>query len=613
MKIPRLIAASALAILFSACSSDQMEETVPAEYIKASISPETKTTMGENEEGAYKVLWSAEDEIMITDGKASYIYSAIEGGNSSAAFRPKGNAVSDFSQGIIAGYPIKGLSLPAPGTNESIIFTIPTEQTYVSGSFADGTMPMISEISTAPELHFRNAGAVLRFVISGPEPVKVTSLTISTDITISGEYCYDLSTEAYMDDDNLTSSPLTVLDCGEGVTVGPEGTAFHVVVPHQKYSAMTITAVAADGKEHIFRLKEGKELNVKRNAVLSIPLTYEKFGNKSKPVVTIETRSVSFTTFSVKINMTDVTSYSCGLTTKQMYDSMIADGSLVASLPLAEQFTTPFSFSGTVTRFQESLADMLIESGRTYVLWIAPYKESGDYTADDIISHEVTTKSYQPGGTSTISSENTEIGMTDISTKLIASENVDMVFNRMLSEEEMKLYPTEQDKIDLLIKGDAYFFEGGADLVVSKFLLPGKKYTLIAIAVDKKGLYGELFQQEYTTLSLPYNDITVSIDKDIEAVKGNGRISWSADGDAVSYRYIFFATDSYRWTATFGSSIDIAEREMILDPGLYYIEKTTNPYALVSEPVAGKEYVLVVVAVDAAGNASRPDSWIFTY
>lgn len=612
MKISRLLTATVLTLLISACSYDRIEETVTSDYIKASISPETKTSMGGNEEGTYKVLWSAEDEIMISDGKASYIYSAIEGGSSSAAFRPKGNAVSDFSQGIIAGYPVKGLSLPAPGTSESIIFTIPTEQTYVSGSFADGTMPMISEISTVPELHFRNVGAVLRFVISGPEPVEITSLTISTDITISGEYCYDLSTDEYMNSDNIVSSPITVLNCGEGVTVGPEGTAFHVVVPHQQYSSMNITATAADGKEHIFRMKEGKVLNVKRNSVVTVPLTYETFGNKIKPVVTIETRSVSFTSFSVKINMKDVTSYSCGLTTKKMYDSMIADGSLLASLPYETQYTSPMSFSGTVTRFQDFMADVLIESGNTYILWIAPYKESGEYTIDDITYLEVTTQSYQPGGTSSITSEDITIGMADISAKLVVSEDVDRVFNHLLSEEEMKLYPGEQDKIDLLIKGNTYFFEGNSDLIVKKFLLPGKKYTLLAIAIDKKGKYGNLFEEEYMTLGLPYNDLSVSIDKDIESVKENGRISWHADG-AVSYRYILFATDSYRWTATFGSSIDIAEREMILDPGLYYIEKTTNPYALISNPVAGKEYVLMVVAVDAAGNASRPDSWIFTY
>jgi hypothetical protein len=291
---------------------------------------------------------------------------------------------------------------------------------------------------------------------------------------------------------------------------------------------------------------------------------------------------------------------------------MIADGSLLASLPYETQYTSPMSFSGTVTRFQDFMADVLIESGHTYILWIAPYKESGEYTIDDITYLEVTTQSYQPGGTSSITSEDITIGMADISAKLVVSEDVDRVFNHLLSEEEMKLYPGEQDKIDLLIKGNGYFFEGNSDMIVKKFLLPGKKYTLLAIAIDKKGKYGNLFEEEYMTLGLPYNDLSVSIDKDIESVKENGRISWHADG-AVSYRYILFATDSYRWTATFGSSIDIAEREMILDPGLYYIEKTTNPYALISNPVAGKEYVLMVVAVDAAGNASRPDSWIFTY
>lgn len=615
MKISRLfIAVSVLASALTSCSNALEEESGQTGHVKAYISPETRTTMGPGEDGAYKVLWSEGDEIMLSDGQSSYIYSASEGGSASASFLPAAGAVKDFSQGVIAGYPAEGLTLPAPGSEDDVIFTIPSVQQYAEGSFADGIMPMASAVSYSNELSFRNAAAVLRFVISGPEEVSVTSLTISTDVESSGECRYDLETESYISDKTLQSSFKTVLDCGKGVSVGAEGTAFHVVVPHKTYTSMTITAKASDGKEHVFKMKEGKELIVSRNSVLNIPLRYETFGSTDKPVVSITTRAINFTSFSVNINMTNVTSFACDLMTKGMFDASLKDGSLLASLAYATQYTTPMEFTGSITRFQEAFADVLIESGKTYVFWVVPYKADGNYTTDDIIYHEVTTNSYQPGGTSVITSEDIEIGMNAISMKLLASENVSMIFNIMLAEDELSLYPTVQDRIDLLIKGDAYFFEGSADLVVNKFLLPGKKYTLLAIGVDRYGYYGELFTEEYITLELPYNELSLSIVKDLESSKKNNSIKWDTEGgEAVSYRYILFDTSSYKWTNTLSSSIEVAEEKMILDPGLYYIEKTTNPYVLISGLTAGKEYVLVVTAIDAAGKASKPDSWIFTY
>lgn len=616
MKIPRIIIAiSVFSTLLASCSQALTEdESCNESYITATISPETRTTMGDNENGSYKVLWSEGDEIALSSGGKSYLYSAIEGGSSSASFKPSGNAVTDFTQGAIAGYPAESMILPDPGTDDFAIFTIPSTQAYVENSFADGTMPMISDVSYGSRFSFRNIAAVLKFVISGPEQVKITSLAVTTDLGISGDCCYDIATDSYASDPILSSSSRTTVDCGQGVTVGPEGTAFHVVVPHQKYTSMSITATSTDGKQHVFKLKSGKELNVKRNSVLTIPLAYEEFGVQAGPSVTITTRAVTFTSFSVNISMSNVTSYACDLTTKRAFDAGIKDGSLIASIPYLKQYTAPLEYNGSATRFQEAFAEMLIEAGKSYVLWIVPYKAKGDYSVDDIVSLEVTTESYKPGGTSVITADDVVLGMTEISMQLSSSESVSTIFNCLLDEEELARYPTEQDKIDLLIKGGAYWFEGISDLVVNKFLLPAKKYTQLAIGVDRHGYYGKLFVEEFTTLGLPYNDITISIEEDIAAVRKNNTLKWdTTGGEAASYRYILYETDSYRWLNTFYSSIEIAETKLILESGLYYIEKTTNPYAVLDNAAAGKEYVLVVVAIDAAGNASKPDSWIFTY
>ena len=52
---------------------------------------------------------------------------------------------------------------------------------------------------------------------------------------------------------------------------------------------------------------------------------------------------------------------------------------------------------------------------------------------------------------------------------------------------------------------------------------------------------------------------------------------------------------------------------MYLDPGMYYISHTSEHEAVPAGMIAGKEYIIVVVAADAEGNISEADSWIFTY
>ena len=122
-----------------------------------------------------------------------------------------------------------------------------------------------------------------------------------------------------------------------------------------------------------------------------------------------------------------------------------------------------------------------------------------------------------------------------------------------------------------------------------------------------------LNSQTYTTLDIPYNGMTVKIEEDLEKLKADQTIRWSTEGgDPTEYRYIFTAKDRHLWTNTLGSSIDKADEVMALNPGLYYISKTTAAEAKVSVE-SGKEYILIVTAVDEEGKSSESTWWEFTY
>lgn len=608
-----LTSISAILLVLSCTEAIQEESNHENEAITANITPQTRTSMGPGEKGIYKVLWSDGDGIIVSDGMMEGVYTTLEGGSSSAVFIPKSRIPMDFSKGVIAGYPVENMFLGGPDLEEDVYFTIPSVQKYAEGSFDDVTMPMISDIAYEPVLNFRNAAGVLKLVVSGSENVTITSIDVSSPEILSGDLCYNPADQSYIPEEAMTPIHSVSIDCGEGIAVGSEEKAFHIVVPHQTYTGLKVTLNAKDGRKHVFNMKEGKEISVARSSVASIPLKYNRFGTSTAPEISISATSVTFSGFSVNVSMKNVSSYYCGLQSKSSFDSEMSSGSLLEDMSWRTLYTAPMTYSGSISRFQEEFADIFIEPAHDYVFWIVPYSEDGTYTENDIVYIEVATKAYTSGGSTSLTASGFEADMTSISVTLRASGSVEMVYNMLLSEAEVAKYPTVQDKIDLLLYGNAYFFESSSDIVLRKFLDPGSKYTLIAIAVDRSGRYGPLFMQEYSTVPIPYNDIKVSIDESLSALKEDQTIRWTASADDVTeYRYIFTSTDRHLWTGTLGESVKKAGETMVLNPGLYYISKTGSTEARL-EMENGKEYIFVILAVDSAGGCSTASHWRFTY
>jgi hypothetical protein len=116
------------------------------------------------------------------------------------------------------------------------------------------------------------------------------------------------------------------------------------------------------------------------------------------PIVDLEVTATSFTSFSILLDMQNVSSYLCGLTTANSFYNSLSSGSLFAEMKYMTPYTNPTSYTGSVMNLQESMSDVLIEPGQTYVLWVAPYNSAGSYTEDDVVYIEVKTKSFTPGG-----------------------------------------------------------------------------------------------------------------------------------------------------------------------------------------------------------------------
>lgn len=277
MKYTRLkLFAAGLAI--ASCSVNEINGDLvnkDTNTIYASTEAETKTTLDENEDGVYKVTWTAGDQIVLIDERGyTATYATEDGGESRAKFTlKKSHEELEFDNGVLAGYPVKNIYLNSSDPEIPVFISIPSTQEYNGTSFADNVMPMISDVTTGINLKFKNAAGVIRFMISATEEINVKSLVVKSGVeNISGECGYIPETQNYFFDDSLQSEKSVTLSCENSVKVGKEAKAFFIVVPHQTYTDLEVIVKTDDGYEKSFEMKSEKTLTVKRSSVATIPL-----------------------------------------------------------------------------------------------------------------------------------------------------------------------------------------------------------------------------------------------------------------------------------------------------------------------------------------------------
>ena len=613
-------------LLLSACTVAEEKEPAAALHniIKARIAetPVTKTLLSpDDESNMRKVLWSKGDRILLS-GSYDKIFYTEDDASSFASFYPEdGIDFMDLSTGVIAAYPAEGIYMSGPDAEKEIYLTIPNVQQYAEGSFADNTMPMVSDVAYDTELHFSNAAGVIRLLVSTEATnIKVSSISVHTNEVIAsetgGDMCYIPADREYNLDPDYTYGVNTLrLDCAEGVKIGPEGTPFYIVVPHQTYTGMTITVNTIDGEKQMFTLKEGKEITVKRSGISTIPL---KVNALTRPEVSIEQINSTFQSIKVKIKMENVSSFYCGIAKKTVFEKEFESGSLVSEAQYNTLYTNASNsvlYEGSAFRFQKELSDILIEPGQSYVMWILPHKDSGEYTADDFVYSEISTQKLKAGGTIEVTYSNLVIDMTSISMD-VSAKGASIMYAAMLDDETMAHFDTDEELIEYIIYpgGPAVIFDGSSETLVRKQLNPDSNMTVVILPVNIMGVYGQLFTETFRTEAIPYNDLTVEIEESIVTENGQDIIRWqTTDGEAASYRYIFKETGSYLWQNTLKGSTLRAQETMYLSPGLYYIEKTTGTSLTLNNCTRGTEYILVVTAVDKDGVSSISDSWTFVY
>ena len=233
----------AFALGLAACQT--MKEEVGTTCFQAVLESEedTKTVLSYGGESASQVLWSLTDKIGVymDNGTTASTFSLIQGaGTKSATFSGMGKGSS-----YLAVYPIKQFS---SRNGSTLRVSLPTEQTFADGTFANGSFPMVA-VSSTDQLPFKNLCSLVRLSIKGEETVtRIVFRPHDTSVKVSGSATVDVSTPAApvltMDSEACDSVVLNTGGVKLDMTTAKD---FYLILPPQTYpGGFTVRVYAGD-------------------------------------------------------------------------------------------------------------------------------------------------------------------------------------------------------------------------------------------------------------------------------------------------------------------------------------------------------------------------------
>jgi hypothetical protein len=139
---------------------------------------------------------------------------------------------------------------------------------------------------------------------------------------------------------------------------------------------------------------------------------------------------------------------------------------------------------------------------------------------------------------------------------------------------EPEMVPTIADKQAYLLNNG--YMSAGATVEANKTgLNPGQTTTLLAMAVDQYGAYGEVFQQDFAAKEMTYAAATVTAELQ-GTPSQTGLVKISCDAEVDTYYYWYKAAEHFTWgDSYYGTTVETASAYIALTPNSYYMNKVT--------------------------------------
>lgn len=297
--------------------------------------------------------------------------------------------------------------------------------------------------------------------------------------------------------------------------------------------------------------------------------------------VELETTKLTFNDIQISAKFTGITSFYGGFSEKYSDGDMLAD--LVSEINNYGMYYNPIYVddeyvdgwdNGVFTGDPNSLVSgyHTYEPGATYYLYIIPIVEGkSKYAVEDVYYYEWTTEALQAGGSINVTAGEATADYQKVSVPLTA-EGAAYIYYYFLEPEKVS---TIADKHAYLLN-NGYMSASQAVTANKTSLSPAQTVTLIAMAVDQEGKYGDVFVQDYTSKAMTYASATVTAELQ-GTPSTTGKVKLSCDADVDTYYYWYGAADAYQWTSEsyFGGTVESASAYIALTPSSYLLKKVT--------------------------------------
>ena len=325
--------------------------------------------------------------------------------------------------------------------------------------------------------------------------------------------------------------------------------------------------------------------------------------------VTFEISAVSVVDATINFTAKGVSSYYVGLVTAEDYflDDVLHSLNNGFETPITD---TP-SYEGSVFGF----ADVEAEADTDYVVWFAEAHEEGYvYTKSDLIVCPFSTLPITAGGSVNVQAGEAECGALEIEVPLTAAK-AGSVYYAFLKTATANQYKDDESRAKYLFDNGICVTEEAAVAKLSDFpsISPkvSTKYVLLAVAVDATGKYGAVYSQEYSTTTIPFNEIQVEV-REVKNAPGDVQLAISAEG-ASEYLYWMGRTDDnfFKSGNFLGADAAKAEVYMFLNSTRSEFRTAMETYPIVNGVLStdklelGVEYALVILTKDASGTFSH--------
>ena len=286
----KYIYASALLILTSACLRvEEIEQNTSTQdavkmQLTASIEikeTETKTFLdGEPVASVRNTYWLPEDEIAVVGNNGVGLFQNVKLEMDKVALF-EGEVVP--SDEYYALYPYSAYFDLENGSHSfddgTLDLNIPSQQAYISGTFATDVVPMVVKFKPGNTLNFKNVCGGFVLKLTGDETIVSASLVLydskGNEANISGHFRVYMDTESYEMKSADDAEMYVSIDCGDGIKLSPDSpTSFHFVLPPAVYNGFKANFISSDGKTMV--IKSDNELNIRRSNITYAPsLTFE--------------------------------------------------------------------------------------------------------------------------------------------------------------------------------------------------------------------------------------------------------------------------------------------------------------------------------------------------